>query len=147
MSINKTTSRLTSRLTSHGPETYRRAIYHHNARASRIDLLTDFDSPDPALGEPRRASTTSALQALTLLNHRFSLDMANFLAARSAENGSDIPTKVTRAFTLTLGRPPTPAELDNATKMVVDLESKTPGKGLTAICRALFNSNEFLYLE
>jgi hypothetical protein len=131
----------------HGPETYRRAIYHHNARASRIDLLTDFDSPDPALGEPRRASTTSALQALTLLNHRFSLDMANFLAARSAENGSDIPTKVTRAFTLALGRPPTPAELDTATKMVVDLESKTPGKGLTAICRALFNSNEFLYLE
>lgn len=131
----------------HGPETYRRAIYHHNARASRIDLLTDFDSPDPALGEPRRASTTNALQALTLLNHRFSLDMANFLAHRSSEGAVDVPAKIRRAFQFAYGRSPTTAEIDAATKVVVDLESKSPGKGLTAICRAIFNSNEFLYLE
>ena len=35
-------------LDRHGPETYRRAVYHQNARAARLDLLTDFDCPDPA---------------------------------------------------------------------------------------------------
>ena len=33
-------------LESFGPETYRRSVYHQNARASRMDLLSDFDVPD-----------------------------------------------------------------------------------------------------
>jgi hypothetical protein len=37
-----------------GPETYRRAVYHQNARASRADVLTDFDCPDFAFAAPRR---------------------------------------------------------------------------------------------
>jgi hypothetical protein len=131
----------------HGPDTYRRAIYHHNARASRIDLLTEFDSPDPALGEPRRASTTNALQALTLLNHRFSLDMATFLATRASEDAADDSSKITRAFELTFGRMPSSIELENASKLVSEIDAKTPGKGLIAICRAILNSNEFLYLD
>ena len=40
-----------------GPETYRRAVYHHNARASRVDVLSDFDCPDPAFAAPKRAAT------------------------------------------------------------------------------------------
>src|SRR5262249_11966056 len=54
-----------------GPETYRRAVYHQNARASLVDVLTDFDCPDSAFAAPRRAATTTPLQALTLMNHRF----------------------------------------------------------------------------
>lgn len=131
----------------HGADTFRRAVYHHNARASRIDLLTDFDSPDPALGEPRRASTTNALQALTLLNHRFSLDMATFLAARASDGAPDNSAKITRAFEFAYGRAPSVMELELAVKSMSDLEAKTPGKGLVAICRAILNSNEFLYLD
>ncbi|GIW94163.1 MAG: cytochrome c [Pirellulaceae bacterium] len=56
-----------------GPDTYRRSVYHQNARAARVDLLTDFDCPDSALPAPRRESTVSPLQALTLLNHAFTL--------------------------------------------------------------------------
>ena len=40
-------------LDEYGPETYRRAVYHQNARAARVDLLTDFDCPDLRL---RRAA-------------------------------------------------------------------------------------------
>src|SRR6185436_7089808 len=69
-------------LDRHGPETYRRAVYHHNARAARVDVMTDFDCPDPSFAEARRASTTTPLQALTLMNHRFALDMAQALAER-----------------------------------------------------------------
>jgi len=55
-------------LEQHGPETYRRAVYHQNARASVVDVLSDFDGPDTAFAAPRRANTTTPLQALTLLN-------------------------------------------------------------------------------
>jgi hypothetical protein len=67
----------------HGPETYRRAVYHQNARASVVDVLSDFDLPDIAFAAPRRANTTTPLQALTLLNHGFTVDLARALAARN----------------------------------------------------------------
>ena len=69
-------------LDEHGPWTYRRAVYHQNARASVVDLMTDFDQPDCAFSAPARAETTTPLQALTMLNHRFTLDMATALADR-----------------------------------------------------------------
>ena len=65
-----------------GPETYRRSVYHQSARAASVDLLTDFDSPDCSRAAPRRDATTSPIQALTMLNHRFTLDMADAFADR-----------------------------------------------------------------
>ena len=44
-----------------GPDTYRRAVYHHSARASYLDVLSDFDCPDNAFGAPRRAATVTPL--------------------------------------------------------------------------------------
>ena len=67
-----------------GPETYRRAVYHQNVRASVIDILSDFDLPDNAFAAPRRGVTTTPLQALTMLNHGFAIDMADALAAPSS---------------------------------------------------------------
>ena len=47
--------------------------------------MTDFDQPDCAFSAPARAETTTPLQALTMLNHRFTLDMATALADRLRE--------------------------------------------------------------
>jgi hypothetical protein len=44
--------------------------------------LSDFDCPDNAFGTPRRASTTTPLQALTMLNHGFSVETARAFADR-----------------------------------------------------------------
>lgn len=128
-------------LDEHGPETYRRAVYHQNARSSVMDLLTEFDCPDNAFAAPRRASTTSPLQALTMLNHRFSLDMADFLAERlQREAGQqDMAAQVQRAFALVYGRSADATEQD-ASVAVIDRY------GLRAFCRALLNSNELIYL-
>jgi hypothetical protein len=122
-------------LDQHGPETYRRAVYHQNARASVVDILTDFDLPDIAFAAPKRANTTTPLQALTLLNHRFSLDMADALGSRLGEQ-----EPVVEAFQLLFQRPPTSQELDAANALIA-------GYGRRAFCRALLNSNELLYLE
>lgn len=123
----------------HGPETYRRAVYHHNARASRVDVLTDFDCPDPAFAEPRRASTTTPLQALTLMNHQFSVDMANSFAARLEHESADPAARVTRAFLLAYGRRPTAVELAEGVAIVEK-------HGFKTFCRAILNSNEFIFI-
>jgi hypothetical protein len=128
-------------LDEHGPETYRRAVYHQNARASLLDLLTEFDCPDNAFSAPRRAATTTPLQALTMMNHRFSLDMADFLAARlQREAGAEqVASQVQRAFALACSRPATADEQDAAVALIGE-------HGLRAFCRALMNSNEMIYL-
>ncbi len=119
----------------HGPETYRRAVYHQNARASVVDVLNDFDLPDIAFAAPKRANTTTPLQALTLLNHGFTLDMAKALAARIQTGDA-----VTQAYRFAFQREPTAKEHEAARKLIAT-------HGIESLCRALLNANELLYLE
>ncbi len=123
-----------------GPDTYRRSVYHHNARAARVDLMTEFDCPDPALSEPRRASTTTPLQALTLLNHSFTTTMAEAMAARLESKPTTPASEVSDAMRMAWGREPDPSEIADAIELV-------EAHGLPALCRALLNSNEFLRVD
>ncbi|MDB6138829.1 MAG: hypothetical protein JWO94_1901, partial [Verrucomicrobiaceae bacterium] len=124
----------------HGPGTYRRAVYHQNARAARVDVMTDFDCPDPAFSEPRRATTTTPLQALTLMNHSFSLDMAKAFAERLQREAEEPAMQVQRAFALCYARSPQPEETAAAVALIQE-------HGLRAFCRALLNSNELINLN
>jgi hypothetical protein len=129
-------------LETFGPETYRRSIYHQNARASVIDLLTDFDAPDCAFSNSRRITTTTPSQALALMNHRFTIDMCEAFAARLAnETGNnDATAQVQRAFEVAFTREPDATELAAAAALVKE-------HGLPAFCRALLNANESIYVH
>ncbi|MEO6788535.1 MAG: DUF1553 domain-containing protein [Chthoniobacteraceae bacterium] len=137
-------------LDTFGPETYRRAVYHQNARASVVDILNDFDLPDTAFAAPKRTNTTTPLQALTLLNHSFTLDMARALAARigsgtgfqPANGAAGVPLSdpVGRAYALAFQRAPSAKERAAAEELIARY-------GREAFCRALLNANEFIYLE
>lgn len=118
-----------------GPETYRRSVYHQNARASVVDVLNDFDLPDIAFASPKRANTTTPLQALTLLNNGFTLEMAKAFAARL-----DGPDPIAQAYSLALQRPPTANERAAAEKLLAQ-------HGKPAFCRALLNSNALIFVE
>ncbi len=122
-------------LDQHGPETYRRAVYHQNARASVVDVLNDFDLPDISFAAPKRANTTTPMQALTLLNHSFTLDMAAALAARL---GAKEPVAV--AFRIVFQREPTAKEREAGGAIIAS-------HGAIAFCRALLNSNELIYID
>ncbi len=124
----------------HGPETYRRAVYYHNARAARVDLITDFDCPDPSFAEPRRSSTTTPLQALTLMNHSFSLDMAKALAERLERERSNTASRVQRAFAIAYGRSARADEVSAAARLIEEY-------GLRAFCRVILNSSELINLN
>lgn len=127
-------------LDHHGPETWRRAVYHQNPRAATMDLLTEFDCPDPALAAPRRASTTTPLQALTLMNHSFTIEMAKFFGERLAENQKDVAGQVEDAFQIAFGRKPNETEMSAASRVVAEF-------GLETLTRTLLNSNELIYVR
>tara|TARA_R110002111_G_scaffold108086_1_gene166727 strand:- start:19276 stop:22176 length:2901 start_codon:yes stop_codon:yes gene_type:complete len=125
-----------------GPETYRRGVYHQNARAAGIDLLTDFDCPDNAFAASKRNVTTTPLQALTLMNHQFTLDLSRFLAERlkSDAGAENVDQQIDRAFRLMYTRPPLAQEQQAARQLIA-------ANGLSAFCRAMINSNELIYLD
>ena len=129
-------------LESFGPETYRRSVYHQNARASRVDLLTDFDAPDCAFSISRRVPTTTPSQALALMNHSFTLAMADALAKRlsSATDAANHDEQIKLGFELAFAREPTPAEQAAAAALVEKF-------GVRAFCRALLNSSELIYVN
>jgi hypothetical protein len=129
-------------LESFGPETYRRSVYHQNARASYVDLLTDFDAPDCAYSVSRRTSTTTPSQALALMNHRFTLDMAESFAARLEQEAGpeNVVPQVVRAFALAFGREPDATERRAAAAIIETY-------GLRSFCRAMLNSSELIYVH
>ena len=121
-------------------ELQRRSIYRTLARGGRNRLLDTLDCPDPSAVTPRRALTTTPLQALSLLNNSLLLRMADRFAERIRREAHSESTQIVWAYTLALGRPPTPAEADLARQAVAQ-------HGLAVLCRALFNSNEFMYVD
>lgn len=126
-------------LDRYGPETWRRSIYRVSARAIRDDLLENFDCPECAQRAPKRETTTTTLQALSLLNGKFLVEQAYFFASRlRADAGSALAAQVDRAFQLAFGRLPNLSEK----KAALSLATK---HGTPNLCRALMNANEFLY--
>ncbi len=124
----------------------RRALYRTWVRSARSSFLDAFDCPDPSTKAPQRAVTTTPLQALALLNNSFVLRMADSLAERAqhaqqsqAASGS---TEAQLAFVLreTFGRDASDQEMND----YVEFVNRT---SLAAFCRAVFNSNELLYID
>ncbi len=123
-----------------GEEFNRRTIYRFVARGGRNPFLDTFDCPDPSTTTPTRTSTTTPLQALSLLNNPFVLRAARLLGARlEAECGDAVERQIERAFVLVYGRPPSAGEVRFTSAFVKE-------HGIELFCRALLNSSEFLYL-
>ncbi len=121
-------------------EHVRRSVYIFARRNFRFPFLEVFDAPDNNLSCPVRERSTTAPQALTLLNADEVMAAAQLTARRvSKEAGSDAEA-VEPLFRLTLGRPPTPKELARTREFL----KQSP---LSELCRVLLNLNDFLYVE
>lgn len=141
------------------PETHRRSIYMFHKRVVQHPMMQVFDGPDASVSCGRRINTTVAPQALALLNDRFvRARAADFATRLAAEAGSDIQACVERAYQLALGRHPTPPELaasaqfieaQNARRRERDklASAAASREAVTDYCQALFNLNEFLYVD
>src|SRR5213080_210670 len=112
-------------------------IYQSKWRMQLDDVFGPFDCPDAGQIAPKRTTSTTALQALNLLNSRFVLQQAKFFADRlERESGKDVDQQVRHGFRLAFQRDPSVPEVAASTRLVRD-------HGLMAFCRALFNANEF----
>ena len=118
----------------------RRSIYIFARRNLRFPFLEVFDAPDNNLSCPVRERSTTAPQALTLLNADEVLAAAKFTAARLGRVSASPEKQVTRAYRLALGRSPSARELSLSRGFL----GQYP---LEEFCRALFNLNDFVYIE
>jgi len=124
-----------------GPEFHRRTIYRTWIRSARSPLLDVFDCPDPSTTAPRRPVTTTPVQSLALLNNSFVLRMSeNFSNLVTKSYVADPSQQIAEIYRRAYGREPTAAESARAKDFVA-------AHGLPALCRAVFNSNEFLYVD
>jgi hypothetical protein len=122
-------------------EGLRRMIYAHKVRRERDAVFGALDCPDGGQSAACRRESVTPLQALNLWNSRFILEQADALADRIKQDvGSDPARQIERGYQLAFGRSATAAEVTEASPVVTD-------HGLNVFCRALFNSNEFVYLH
>jgi len=149
----------------------RRSLYLFVRRNLRYPMFEAFDRPDTNASCARRNRSTIAPQALVLLNSEFSLTSARDLAGLLIERGGTTGDQVHTAYRRTLGRAPNADEQAIAEQFLRDQAAKLreaqrpiaelalsagadaqPGDpisqaALVDFCLALFNLNEFVYLD
>jgi hypothetical protein len=125
-----------ARFDNDSPAANRRSVYRFVVRSVPDPFMERLDCPDASLITAKRNTTITAIQALALLNNPFVLKQAEHLAARIERSKDPIGD----AYRLTLGRNPSPAERDT-------LGTYLRSEGLINLCRLLFNTNEFLFID
>jgi hypothetical protein len=125
----------------YGPEQWRRMVYQTKPRMQQDATFGQFDCPEASGVVAARNVSTTALQALNLLNSPFVIQQADQFAKRLArEAPSDVRGQAHRAFAIALGREPTADEAAAAERLIAD-------HGLAALCRAIVNASEFTYVN
>jgi hypothetical protein len=141
----------------------RRSIYVLARRNLAYPLLGAFDAPDRNTSCPVRGVTTTAPQALALLNGKFALEQARGMADRLlAAHGRDTRALVRAAYRGAFSRDPDAGELADAEQFLVHQAhllaspaEKTSGKRVSPaftaavvdFCHALINAAELLHVE
>ncbi len=116
----------------------RRSLYLFARRNLRYPLFEVLDRPDANQSCAKRHVSTTAPQALTLLNDAFVHEMAAALAARIG--GKADGDAIREGFLLVLGREPAEAEVRRGAGFL-------SRASLENLALAWFNLNEFLYLD
>jgi hypothetical protein len=127
-------------VTKDAGEHVRRSVYLLERRTFAYPLFSAFDSPEVMVSCPRRQSTIVPTQALALLNSPLAHEQAAAFARRLERECDNESGRVARAWLLAFGRPITPPEAARATEFLRE-------GNLTELCLALFNANEFIYLD
>jgi len=122
----------------YGPEDWRRMIYMTKVRQEREHVFGAFDCPDSSMVVPKRSRSTTPLQALNLLNSDFVMQQAALFAER-LETEADDDARVQRAWSICFQRPPDATEVAESLAFI-------EAEGLVQFARALFNTNEFVFI-
>ena len=148
----------------------RRSIYVFARRNLRYPIFELFDRPDGNASCARRSQSTTAPQSLFLLNSRFSLQTARQFAGTGLSQTSDPSQFVQWVFKRALARSATAAESERAIQFMEQQRKLAQKAGrpagrlalpipvsadldpyqataYTDLCLAVFNLNEFIYVD
>jgi hypothetical protein len=149
----------------------RRCIYVLAKRNMRLPLLEAFDQPDMLNSCPRRTNTTTAPQALEMLNGEATEEAAREWGGKLlSECGDDEAKLVRQAYTEAFCRAPQDSEIKTAEHFLdkqaaeMGTEANTPADdqlpvpmppkinrtkaaAVVDFCHAVLCSNEFLYVD
>jgi hypothetical protein len=114
----------------------RRSVYIFVKRNQRYPMLEALDMPDTHESCPRRSVTTTAPQALTMLNDKVVLEWAQALADRASKAADPVAA----AFQLAYSRPPDSFEKDTVATFLHK-------QAFVDFCHTLLISNEFVYVN
>jgi hypothetical protein len=150
---------------SKADERNRRSVYIFVKRNARYPMMEALDMPDTHESCSRREVTTTAPQALTMLNDKVALEWARAFAGRVLSSSGD---PVSRAFELAYSRKPDGWEKDTVATFLekqkkLIAERASVGKPIALptskpegmddgyaaafvdFCQMILNSNEFVY--
>ncbi len=122
----------------------RRTLYLMTIRSDRSSFRELFDAADPTAVTDKRVVSTVAPQALFLMNNPFSQKQAQLFArVIMAACSDDERSRISRAFVLLFGRPPTEPEY----KVAHDFLTSAGKDGWDEFCGLLIWSNEFVMID
>jgi mono/diheme cytochrome c family protein len=122
------------------PKSYRRSVYRFIVRSQPDPFMTTLDCADSSQSTPKRSETLTSLQALSMLNNKFNLVMAQKFSARLEAENNTLADQVNRGVRLAVGRNPSVAEQQA-------MEAYAKEHGLANLCRVLFNMSEFVFVD
>jgi hypothetical protein len=96
----------------------RRSVYTPAFRNKRLELFEAFDFGDINSGTGQRNVSTVAPQALFLLNHPFVVQQAQAAAERTLAQAGSNDERIASVFRRTLGRAPSPAEMEKCRRFL-----------------------------
>jgi hypothetical protein len=158
-------------VTADPAERNRRSVYVFAKRNLRYPMFGTFDAPEGNESCSRRNVSTSAPQALMLLNSKITLDWSRSFAGRVlGDAGSDSPQVVDLIYRMALGRSPATSEMKRAqdfleqetmhlrerlaSKQTVLAPVRAPAAvdpafagAVVDLCHVLLNVNEFAYVD
>ena len=135
---------------------HRRSIYIFARRNLRYPLFATFDRPAANCSCAIRVPSTTAIQSLLLMNSSITMDASERLASLCFNRHPvDQSSQTQEVYQRILSRNPDKQEqidclqfLSNQAKLLEQEKEPQPAlAALTDLCRAMFNCNEFLYVD
>lgn len=135
---------------------FRRSVYIFVRRNLTYPIFDVFDRPSANASCDIRNKSTTATQSLLLLNSKFANEVASRWATQLLVDSKHDETRVKMAFLSAFARQPNPSELAQVLQFARDPAWQTgeandvkaaKHRAWSAVCLALLNANEFVYLD
>jgi hypothetical protein len=144
-----------------GPDTWRRMVYQSKPRMQLESTFGPFDCPDAGQSAPKRNRSVTPLQALSLFNSPFTMQQSEFFASRLQRETAIDPESTDPAITDSSAPPAEEANIARQVQAAFQLAFlRAPDAdelrmsiafikqyGISAFCRALLNSTEWMVIE